>query len=101
MEHPITLQIFDIPEIHKYINENADNILEALACTNEIRLFDCQTIRSLVELKYPLIRKHTIQKLFIPYIFFLLGFLYYSTFLFEQIRDNAVDTADSHWYCYP
>ena len=32
-EAPLNVYVFDIPDTHKYLNDNADNILEALANT--------------------------------------------------------------------
>mmetsp|Transcript_21603 Transcript_21603/g.15844 ORF Transcript_21603/g.15844 Transcript_21603/m.15844 type:complete len:94 (+) Transcript_21603:1862-2143(+) len=35
-EQPLNVFIFDIPDTHKYLNDNADNILEALAESEQI-----------------------------------------------------------------
>jgi hypothetical protein len=78
--------IFDIPEVHKYLNNNADNFLEALSATDEVTIFDNRSIRAVIEMKWPLIRKAIVRKLFIPYLIFLFSFLFYSTYLFEKLN---------------
>lgn len=78
------MYIFDMPDFHKYINDNADNFLEALSGTEEVSIFDNRSIRALIEMKWPLIRKGIVRKLFIPYLIFLFTFLLYSVYIFES-----------------
>mmetsp|Transcript_9029 Transcript_9029/g.8461 ORF Transcript_9029/g.8461 Transcript_9029/m.8461 type:complete len:293 (-) Transcript_9029:459-1337(-) len=83
-EQPLNVFIFDIPHVHKYLNDNADNILDALANTDQIELFDCISVRSVIEMKWPIVRAGIVKRLFIPYLLFLLAFLIYSTTIFEN-----------------
>lgn len=45
-------------------------------------------MRAIIEMKWPLIRKGIIKKLFIPYLAFLLTFLFYSVFIFENLNPH-------------
>lgn len=85
-EQPLNMFIFDIPEAHKYLNQNADNFLEALSATEEVKIFDNRSIRAIIEMKWPLIRKGVVRKLFIPYLIFLFSFLFYSVYIFERLN---------------
>jgi hypothetical protein len=38
-EVPMTVSIFDLPEFHKFINDNADNFFAALAGTDNMNVF--------------------------------------------------------------
>lgn len=81
------MYIFDIPDVHKYLNDNSDNFLEALSQTEEVSIFANTSIRAVIEMKWPLIRRSIVRKLFIPYLIFLFSFLFYSVVIFE--RSNA------------
>lgn len=84
-EMPLNLYIFDIPEITKYLNDNADSVMDALASTDEIKIYENKSIRALIDTKWPLIRNAIIKKLFFPYLTFLLSFLYYTVYIFESL----------------
>lgn len=47
-------------------------------------------------MKYPLIRRNIIKKLFIPYLFFLTSFLYYSTYVFEIMNPTTDSTITNY-----
>jgi hypothetical protein len=82
-EQPLSMYIFDMPDCHKYLNDNADNFLDALANTEQVKIFENISVRAIIEMKWPLIRKGVVKKLFIPYLIFLASFLFYSVYLFE------------------
>jgi hypothetical protein len=102
-EQPLSVYIFDMPDQHKYINDNADNFLEALADTKyeQIYIFENISVRAIIEMKWPLIRKAIIKKLFIPYLVFLMTFLLYSVYIFENLNPHPeyipeVDSVINH-----
>jgi hypothetical protein len=84
LEVPLEMYILDIPQLHKYLNDNADNFFEALAETECIELFSNRSVKAIIELKWPLVKSAIIRNLFIPYLIFLFTFLIYTVVLFEK-----------------
>lgn len=41
-------------------------------------------------MKWPLVRRGIIKKIFIPYVIFVFSFLIYSTYVFENLQTNEV-----------
>lgn len=84
LEVPLTMEILDMPHLHKYKNDVADEFLEALADTETIEIFSNNSIRALIELKWPLVKAGIKKYLFYPYLAFVLIFLYYTVSAFER-----------------
>ena len=72
--------------MQKYLLNNADDFLEALANTDKVELFSSVSIRSIIEIKWPLIRTAIVRKMFIPYVIFVFTFLIYSVYIFENLN---------------
>lgn len=56
LEVPIQMYVVDLPEIHKYLNHNSKELLEALAETDNIEIYNNVSIRAMIELKWPKIK---------------------------------------------
>ena len=87
VEMPLNMFILDLPNMQKFENKHADRILEVLSETSNTELFTSAAMRAVVELKWPLVRKAMIKNLLIPYLVLLSSFIYYTTFLFENIQE--------------
>lgn len=90
----MTVAIFDLPEFHQFLNENADEFFGALAETDDnMEIFKNISIRALIELKWPLAKANLIKNLFIPYVVLLLVYLFYTGYLYEwsNIEKNLID----------
>lgn len=79
------MQILDLPHLHKYENDIADEFLEALADTECIEIFSNKSIQALIEIKWPLVKQGIKKWLFYPYLIFLIAFLYYTVVIFEDV----------------
>lgn len=89
-EMPMQMLISDLPGLHQFGNTNCINLLNALAETDNKELFENATLRAIIERNFPVV-KHTITwKLFIPYVTFVLVFMFYSTWVFEQFDNLQV-----------
>lgn len=55
LEVPLEMYILDLPHLHKYVNDHADDFLEELANTDQIEIFSNDAVKALIELKWPLV----------------------------------------------
>lgn len=99
-ELPLTMSIVDLPHMQKYNNKIADKFLEVLSETDNIELYESNSVRSIVELKWPLVKSAIITKLFFPYSIFNITFLIYTTFVFENLAQGAEEGLDIGWDPY-
>lgn len=79
-----------MPHLHKYENDHADNFLEALASTDQIEIFSNNAIKALIELKWPLVKAAIKKFLFYPYLTFLMSFLFYTVYIFEEFNKVTI-----------
>ena len=89
MEVPLTMQMLDLPHLHKYENNIADNFLEELAETECIELFSNTSVQAIIELKWPTVKTAIKKYLFYPYLCFILSFLIYTVYVFEEFYGQA------------
>ncbi|CDW83568.1 wd-40 repeat protein [Stylonychia lemnae] len=92
----IQLQLYDIPKLHCYDNKNSEDFFEALS-SSKIELFANKGIQLIIDFKWPLIQKFTIQFLFLPYILYLGLYFGYSNFIFVD-RFHDQETEKENWY---
>ncbi len=67
VEADIKLEFIDLPMIHCYGQETADAIIDALAKTDQIDLFNNKVIQILLDYKWSLTKKYTLWQLFVPF----------------------------------
>lgn len=91
LEVPLTMEILDLPHLHKYENDTADEFLEALAETECIEIFSNKSIQALIEIKWPLVKAGIKKFLFYPYLIFLISFLYYTVYVFENYHAKLLE----------
>ncbi len=84
------LEFLDIHNVHSYCEKEGRDFFEALAETTNYSYFDLRSVQQLIYFKYPLVKYHTIQKLFIPYIIFLLFFVTYMN-VFTDIKKVTIE----------
>jgi hypothetical protein len=77
------MQMLDLPHMHKYVNDVADEFLEELAETECIDIFSNTSVQAIIELKWPIVKDAIKRYLFYPYLFFILAFLIYTVYVFE------------------
>ena len=77
IEQEIKLEYVDIPKLHTYNHEVAQEFFEELAGTDNMDLFNTKAVRKMIEFKWPLVLKYTLRRLFVPFVFFLLTFVLY------------------------
>lgn len=93
VEQPLNMFILDLPNFQKYDDKNADHFLEVLSGTDNIDLFASASVRAIVELKWPSVRKAMIKYLLTPYLILLVSFIYYSMYLFETLQEAELEEA--------
>ena len=89
LEVPLTMQMLDLPHLHKYENNVADEFLEELAETECIDIFSNTSVQAIIELKWPIVKDAIKKYLFYPYLFFILSFLIYTVYVFEEFYGQA------------
>jgi len=88
LEAPLTMKVLDIPHMHKYQNDIADDFFESLAETECIEIFSNISVQALIEIKWPLVKEAIKKYLLLPYVVFLLTFLYYTVGVFEKFHEE-------------
>lgn len=78
----------DIPIIHTFSDEIADQVMEALGETGDMEVFNQKIVRRLIEYKWPLVRKFTINRLFLPFVGFLAFFMGFMNFVYPNKDKN-------------
>lgn len=86
LEVPLEMFILDMPHLHKYENDHADDFLEALANSDQIDIFSNRAVKAIIELKWPLVKAAIKKFLFYPYLVFLFSFLFYTVYVFETFH---------------
>ena len=67
LEMPLSMYIFDIPDVHEYKNKNATKFLKKLSETEHIELFKSPSVRAIVEMKWPLVKTVMTKYLLYPF----------------------------------
>ena len=78
------MQMLDLPHLHKYGYDIADQFLEELAETECIDIFSNTSVQAIIELKWPIVKAAIKRYLFYPYLCFILSFLIYTVYVFEE-----------------
>ncbi len=82
MESEIRVEYIDISTLHSYTHENTNKFFEALSdCTN-YDIFEQAAIKKIIEFKWPLLKEFTIKKLLMPYLVYMLTYLFYVNFVY-------------------
>lgn len=77
-----------MPKIHTMTESIAQEFMESLADTEDLEIFDSKVVRRLIEYKWPLVREHTIKKLFVPFALFLAFYVVYMNYIFYLRYEN-------------
>lgn len=78
----IKLEFLDVPRLHCYNDVCCDDFFESLANADDINLFNYRAIQTIINYKWPLVKKFTIYRLFFPFVIFLLTFVIYNNYVF-------------------
>jgi hypothetical protein len=93
---PVKMLILDMPNAHKF-GEVGTIIMEQLSETDNLDIFSNLAIRAIIEFKWPLVKKQLVLFLFLPYLFALVTFTYYSLWIFEY-KMHAITQEDKEFY---
>ena len=58
-------------------------------------MFQCRPIQKKIDFNYPLVQKYTVRRLLMPYVVFLLMFVFYTNYIYE-VYYNAKAHYDIH-----
>ena len=83
-EIPIQIELFDMPGVFKFEGGETLEIFEALSETKNIEMFSNSAIRAMIEVRWDLVKNATINKLFVPYIFYLVTFMTYASYIYPE-----------------
>ena len=83
-EKKIKVEILDIPGVFHYDNQYQDKFFDALAETKKTEYFTLKSIQTLIDFNYPLVQTYLIRKLFIPYCFFIVSYLFLVFYCYEK-----------------
>ena len=89
---PLSMYIFDIPDVHEYKNKNATKFLKKLSETEHIELFKSPSVRAIVEMKWPLVKTVMTKYLLYPFLLLNFAFLFYATYIFENLDSGTSDS---------
>jgi len=62
IENPLSMKIVDMPACVRFNSETALNLLEVLATTENIEIFENKSLRAIIEYKFPVIRKAIVSE---------------------------------------
>jgi hypothetical protein len=88
VENEIKVSIIDIPAVHCFQEKIGDEFFDNLARVERINMFENNIIMSIIDYKWPLVKKYTTRFLFIPFVVYLASFIVFSNVLDVQIREN-------------
>lgn len=77
IEQDVRLQYIDIPDIHMMNSTVCKELIQSLADSDDMRLFNTTAVKKLIDYLWPDVLKYTIIMLFIPYLLFLGLYLCY------------------------
>lgn len=67
IERPVKIEFIDVPRVYNPNDELCNDFYSALAETDNYELFGKKAIQKLIEFNYPIVKKYTIYKLFLPF----------------------------------
>jgi hypothetical protein len=89
---PLSLVLADIPDLHKFGNATGKSFLKQLSMVKHSgTLFSKKYIQSLVEVKWPPIRRALMVGVFLPYIVYLMLFNFYALYLVYEREDTFLN----------
>lgn len=84
VERPIRVELVDMPRVYHYDDPLCDEFFGQLADTDQYDVFSQKSIQKMIEFNYPLVKKWTIKKLFIPFVMFQVTLFVYLNFIFQH-----------------
>ena len=76
----MVLKYVDLPQYHPISSPECQEFFRALKDADNLDLFELKSIRLLIEYLWPRAKKHTTNRLFIPFIFYLFSYWLYTNF---------------------
>jgi hypothetical protein len=88
----VRLQFMDIPEFHRSDTEMCEQFFSALAESEDMALFETTAVKKVIEYEWPMVMKYTIRRLFMPYMVFMVSFMLYIFWIFNQDANVYLET---------
>ena len=92
VEPNVKCEILDMPAMYHFQDETFDRFHDALADSTNYELFQSKAVQKIIDFNFPIVKKYTIRKLFMPFAAFLFLFVFYNNFVYVQ-RSNPDPTA--------
>ena len=92
----IEVKILDLPKLHDANDPVAQDFAEALAGLEETNILRFMSVRSIINFRWPLIKRYVLLKQLLPYSAFFLCYLAYVLYLFDyevELDDEAESQA--------
>ena len=89
IDKELRLEFIDIPNLHTYTDEGAEEFFMALSNTEKMEIFNIKAVRMMIDFKWPLAKSYTIWRLFVPFIFFLGFYLVYMNIVYYKRNLDA------------
>jgi Polycystin cation channel len=80
--------LWDIPGVCHYLDKEFVDFFDALSQTENFNYFALEPVKKLIDLNYPLVKKYSVYKLLIPFVFFMMVYFYY---FFVCIENERID----------
>ena len=82
--------MWDIPGVCHYLDDEFVDFFDALSQTENFNYFALEPVKKLIDLNYPLVKKYSVYKLLIPFVFFMMAYFFY---YFVCVENERVDPA--------
>ena len=82
IEPRVKCEFFDIPGIYHFNDKEFERFYEALADSDNYDIFEAKPIQKIIDFNFKIVKKYTIMYLFLPFMGFLLTFVFYLNFVY-------------------
>ena len=82
--------MWDIPGVCHYLDDEFVDFFDALSQTENFNYFALEPVKKLIDLNYPLVKKYSVYKLLIPFVFFMMAYFFY---YFVCVENERIDPA--------
>lgn len=91
-------EFVDIPGVYHYLDKDFEGFYSALAGTEWYDVFTKKPIKHMINFNFSLIKEYTIKRLFIPFCFFLMFYVFYFNFINELYLTIKASATDDEQY---
>eukprot|EP00347_Sterkiella_histriomuscorum_P013502 403364473 len=92
----IKLQFIDLPGVYHYLDPNFQDFFKALAETTHYEYFMNKAIQSFIDFNYPLVQRHIVMVIVLPFLLFHAMFVCYTNLVYEH-RNEDDNYGSANW----